>query len=358
MKSDRQCPRSGIAQGSSGLIPGILFLFLFPLECLAQEQLLPVFVEGRGGYINESGRMVIPPQFFESHPFSDGLALVRKGNDAHLTDSRLGYVNPGGEFHEIAGAGILGEYREGLARAQFNSRRVFLGTSWCFIDLTGSVVIRSEYDNVGDFSEGLAWVEVRVHILFFLISDSFGYIDRTGAPAIPVHFESAGNFSEGRANVTLKGKKGYINHKGEFVIAPRFDGVGPFSTGLAAVRIGDRWGFVDTLGSMVIPPAFEDARPFVDGLAAVKSGGNWGFIRRSGETAIAPQYSDVSGFHQGLSAVQIEGKWGYIDTTGALRIRPQFDYAMTFWDGAAMVEVEHRRGYIDPTGKYIWQSRQ
>ena len=170
MKNDRRCPRFRTAQGSSGLIPGILILFLFSPECLAQEQLLPVIVEGRGGYINESGRMVIPPQFFESHPFSDGLALVRKGEDPHLTDSRAGYVNPAGEFHEIPGAGMLGEYREGLARARFFSRHVFLGTSWCFIDLSGSIVIRTEYDDVGDFSEGLAWVELRVHILFFLIS--------------------------------------------------------------------------------------------------------------------------------------------------------------------------------------------
>ena len=352
MKSVRHSPRSGVPHRSSGLIPVILIILLFPLDCPAQNQLLPVIVEGKAGYINQSGQLVIPPRFLESHPFSDGLALVRQADDRHPSDSRPGYINPEGTFHEIPGADMLGEYREGLARARFPRSGLFLRLNLCFIDLNGSVVVRSTYDDAGDFSEGLAWVEERVHILFILISDTFGYIDRTGALAIPTRFEGAGDFSEGLANVTLKGKKGYINRKGELVIAPRFDGVGAFSAGLAPVRIGDKWGFVDTLGSIVIPPAFEDARPFVDGLAAVKSGGDWGFIRRSGETAIAPQYREVSGFHQGLSAVQIEGKWGYIDTTGALRIRPQFDYAMAFWGGAAMVEVAHRRGYIDLTGKY------
>ena len=355
MTSGRRCPRSGAVHRSFGLIPGLLVLFFSSTDCPAQTELFPVLIEGRAGYINGSGQMVIPPQFLESHPFSDGLALVRKRKDPRLTDSSPGYVNPEGEFHDIPGASMLGEYREGLARARFPSPRVFLGMSWCFIDLTGSIALRTEYDDVGDFSEGLAWVEERVHFLFVLISDTFGYIDRSGALVIPLQFESAGNFSGGLANVTLKGKKGYINHKGDLVIAPRFDGVGPFSLGRAPVRIEGRWGFIDTSGSMVIPPVYEDARPFADGLAAVKSGANWGFVGRSGEPAIAPQYSDVSGFHEGLSAVLMQGKWGYIDTAGALRIRPQFDYAQTFTQGVAMVEVAHRRGYIDLTGKYIWQ---
>ena len=321
----------------------------------SQEQLLPVTVGGRAGFINESGRIVIPPAYVEWHQFSDGRALVRKADDRHPGDSRMGYIDREGGFRAIPGADMLEDYHEGLAAARFPGVKIFSGVHWCYIDSGGAVVIRTNYETVGDFSEGLAWVEEKIHFLFFVKSDTYGYIDRSGTLVIPAKFEKAGNFSEGLANVTLGGKRGYVNRRGELVIAPRFDAAGSFSTGLAAVRVDDRWGFIDTLGSFVIPPAYEDARVFAEGLAAVQSSGMWGFVRRSGEVAIPPRYSDVSGFQEGLSAARSGGKWGYIDTTGAFRIQPQFDYALPFERGVAAVEIHRNRGYIDTTGTYIWE---
>jgi|GEM_PF-1899438 len=321
----------------------------------SQEQLLPVSVGGRAGFIDESGRIVIPPAFVEWHQFSDGRALVRKADDRHPGDSRIGYIDREGGFHAIPGADRLEDYHEGLASARFPGVKIFSAVHWCYIDSGGAVVIRTNYETVGDFSEGLAWVEEKIHFLFFVKSDTYGYIDPGGSLVIPTKFDKAGNFSEGLANVTLGGKRGYINRRGELVIAPRFDAAGSFSTGLAAVRIGDKWGYIDTLGSLVIPPAFEDARVFAGGFAAVKSSGAWGFVRRSGETAIAPRFADVSGFQEGFSAAQTGGKWGYIDTTGVFRIQPQFDYALPFDRRVAAIEMDRARGYIDMTGKYIWQ---
>jgi hypothetical protein len=332
-----------------------ILTLLTPGRSDAQEQLLPVSVGGRAGFINESGRIVIPPAYVEWHQFSDGRALVRKADDRHPGDSRMGYIDREGGFHAVPGADMLEDYHEGLASARFPGAKIFSAVHWCYIDSGGAVVIRTNYETVGDFSEGLAWVEEKIHFLFFVKSDTYGYIDRSGSLAIPTRFEKAGNFSEGLANVTLGGKRGYINRRGEIVIAPRFDAAGSFSGGLAAVRVGDKWGFIDTLGSLVIPPAYEDARVFAEGFAAVKSSGVWGFVRRSGEIAILPRYSDVSGFQEGLSAAQTIGKWGYIDTTGAYRIQPQFDYALPFDRGVAAVEIDRARGYIDVNGKYIWE---
>ena len=141
------------------LVLGLQVALLVAATGAAQEQLLPVIVGGKAGYINESGAIVIPPEFYESHPFSGGFALVRSGIDPHFTDTRLGYINMRGEFRPVPRAEMLGEYREGLARARFMDLKFSSGSSNCYIDLSGNVMIRTGYDDAGDFSEGLAWVE-------------------------------------------------------------------------------------------------------------------------------------------------------------------------------------------------------
>ena len=83
-----------------------------------------------------------------------------------------------------------------------------------------------------------------------------------GAFIIPPKFERAGQFSEGLAAVQVSEaegwKWGYIDKSGNFVIKPQFDQAEDFSEGLAAVRIGDEatgeWGFIDRSGNIVISP--------------------------------------------------------------------------------------------------------
>ncbi len=62
----------------------------------------------------------------------------------------------------------------------------------------------------------------------FLIKErgKYGYIDRTGRVVIPPQFVDAGNFSEGLAGVQLSKeghKHGYIDTSGKMVIPPQFE---------------------------------------------------------------------------------------------------------------------------------------
>src|SRR5215472_13961814 len=65
----------------------------------AQEQslanqtvpLFPVVEHGRWGYIDQTGRIVIPPQFDGADPFSEGLAQVWIGG-------KVGYIDTTGQI--------------------------------------------------------------------------------------------------------------------------------------------------------------------------------------------------------------------------------------------------------------------
>lgn len=85
--------------------------------------LFPVQQEGQWGYIDATGRLVIPPQFERAWPFSGNRALVQ-------LEGRFGYI-----------------------------------------DRTGRLVIPAQFDRAWDFEGGLALVAV---------GDRYGYVDRAG----------------------------------------------------------------------------------------------------------------------------------------------------------------------------------
>ena len=60
-----------------------------------------------------------------------------------------------------------------------------IGGKWGFIDAKGQYVINPQFDNAGDFSEGLAAVE---------IGDRWGFIDTKGQYIVKPQFDSAGPF--------------------------------------------------------------------------------------------------------------------------------------------------------------------
>src|SRR5262245_58232100 len=86
---------------------GFCLRILFPIFLLsiifnqlqAQSPLSPKrFViwdeRGKFGYIDESGRVVIKPQFDSAYPFSEGLAAVQVGNKAGFIDESGQIVIP------------------------------------------------------------------------------------------------------------------------------------------------------------------------------------------------------------------------------------------------------------------------
>src|SRR5712692_4467775 len=78
----------------------------------------------------------------------------------------------------------------------------------------------------------------RAHTLFLFsstINGKNGYIDARGTVRIRPQFDDAGEFSEGLAAVAINGKYGYINTSGQMVIEPRFDRADAFSSGLARI---------------------------------------------------------------------------------------------------------------------------
>ncbi|MGG1597936.1 WG repeat-containing protein [Paenibacillus naphthalenovorans] len=264
---------------------------------------LALFVDykvNKVGYIDTSGKVVIPAKFDGADDFSEGLARVSKGD---ATNEKSGFIDKTGKVVIPLAYEMVLNFSEGMAAFAYQ-----FGAKWGFLDKTGRVAIQPQYDKVKSFSEGLAAVR---------IGDKWGYIDKTGQAVIPPQFDSANSFSEGLALVTKGGKSAYIDQTGDVVIEINYYQAGDFKEGLAFVSKKGKYGFIDKTGKEVVTPQFSFARNFSEGLAAVVADGLWGFIDKTGKIIIQPQYTEIeSDFQEGL-AIVVKGKLtGYIDRTG------------------------------------------
>jgi hypothetical protein len=231
------------------------------------EGLCSVFKDGKLGYIDTTGKLVIPVQFDFAGAFLDGLARVKLGN-------RFGYVDRSGQYAINPQFDNAGDFHSGLAAAHSDE-------GWGFIDKSGAWVIRPRFKaaDIQGFSDGLAAVCLA----------KCGYISRSGEFEIGPQFDGGvDTFSEGMARVTIGGKSGYINSAGKIVIGPQFDKASLFSGGLAIVDVAGRQGTISKVGKYVLNPGqYSIQMRDYDVMDVVTSDGN-GLLSRDGKWVVKP----------------------------------------------------------------------
>ena len=333
-----------------------------------------VSIEGKKGFIDNQGEIVIEPKFDHAGHFSDGLAAVQ-------IDGKWGFINTSGEivieprFEQEAWPPPY--FQDGMCAFK-------AGDKWGFITKTGKQAILPRYDEVSGFSEGLCAVKV---------DEKWGYIDQSGKYIIAPRYNYASNFTSGLATVS----------ETHFVHAKLIDITGQiiindvslsttFQDDIGLVRSAPDFlcYYIDKSGKKLIAEGFVFARLFHDGLAAVFIGdkvgsykerefplrttmdvfghfgvsarfdGKWGFINRSGEIVIHPQYDDIwgHGFYEGLAPVKIDNHWGYIDKIGNIIIEAEYDKVGGFKNGIATVSKDDKYYYVNRKGNIIWANER
>lgn len=311
--------------------------------------------------------MVIEPHFSFARDFSEGLAAVMLGD-------RLGYIDKSGRFviPPLLEVDPLSLYREGAYQFSEGLSRMAIDHQWGYIDPAGKILIPPQFDGAENFSNGLARVEVehrygyinkrgkfaiapsfesaahafREELAAVEIDHKYGYVNRHGAVVIRPQFDSADYFQEGLARITLDGKYGFINKSGELVIPAEFDVAHTFSQQLARVRIDEKYGYIDKTGKTVIAPSFDDTFSFTEGLALVRNEHRYGFINTLGHMVIPLQFEDAYPFSEGLAAVKVGNLWGYINPKGEFLVEPQFEDASSFRGDRAAVKKGSGWGYL------------
>ncbi|HEX7176913.1 MAG TPA: WG repeat-containing protein [Pyrinomonadaceae bacterium] len=124
--------------------------------------------DGKCGFIDRAGRTVIPVEFDDARDFSEGKALVKRGDS-------WGFIDRSGRFVIPPIYAYGSSFSEGLAAVAVAREGTEAG--WGYIDHAGNVRIPLEYDHAAPFSGGLAAVDRTMDGLSLGVD---AYIDQQG----------------------------------------------------------------------------------------------------------------------------------------------------------------------------------
>lgn len=244
------------------------------LDCALIGGPFPVKVNGKWGYIDRHGKMVIQPKYSEAFDFREGLTHV----------------------FEDSGSSSLDNWR----------------SEDQIIDIHGnSIGSVASCDNI-DFHEGFGIIDKPD-------SDPLGlrgayFVDRKGLAVIPspftnkFKFQEIRNFSEGKAAVKINGKWGYVDRSGTVVIQPKYSSVDDFNNGLACVIVNDKTFFrINHYGKIV--------GNYCDEIEFVASRDTCLYLLNETEEEIIQNHRccPIRYYDCGITKVKVFNKIGYVD---------------------------------------------
>lgn len=325
--------------------------------------LYPVSVNGKYGFINNKGEIVISPQY----------------DDILMLQTQEGMVM--GFYNGYAAVKVKGK--------------------WGFINHKNEFIAEPKYDEVDFFEDNRAAVYIfddkandypglkyrytyirpdGSEITDFIFNRNYGFNRMFSSGAAIVHYNGQdrlidrnGNFLLGEdytlhticrggmigASWTENGKRvsGFASLDGKNKI--RLNGASPFNgfmkdraliqqTVYTDFGSKNKFGMIDRTGKVVVKPTWDYilySDDFSDNYAAVEQSYQYGFIDLNGNTLIQPKYTAVKLFNEGLAAVSVDGKYGFINIKDEMVIKPVYDYADYFMEGYARVNIDTKSAY-------------
>lgn len=288
---------------------------------------------GKYGYIDHNGEMVIRPQFLWARDFVDGLGAV--------------YVC--GRMVSINADGKLLPWQASPKGAALRPKKV--GGKYGFANASGQLRVDARFDDVLPYSDGFAAVSVQ---------DKWGFIDGNGRIAVAPSFDMAGYFHEGVAYAVSNDVPVIINKQGNALARGYEQLSGIVAEGRIPVSRGSKYGYLNLRGAVAIPLIYDGGDSFSEGLAPVKRGDKWGYVDTDGAVAIPFLFDAAEVFGNGLAPVRTGDQSGFIDKSGNFVFRLSFQYAPGFWQLDGDIDVsrfwtkEGGFGYVNSSGKVIW----
>jgi len=333
--------------------------------------LIPAPMNSKWGYIDTLGNWIIRPIYESCEPFSEGMALISRGQ-------KFGFINTNGV--EV----ILTEYEDAES---FNKGLaiVYNGEKYGAVNRFGDLVIKAEYDDIGEFKDGVAYASK---------GGKYGYIDENGFVLIPFIYDQAFSFEYGKALAKYNSKYGIVDKANKRIVPFDYDWIEPhFNDSIFKVRKGMKYGILsfqlDTIldisydqignvdkelilvvkeekvgyansnGELIIPMNYE-ADPsiltwgeFDEGLARIKIKGKMGIIDSTGSRIVPAIFEKIGEYDGILYPVKKYGKWGYADGNIKLIVNYKYTLAYPFEGDFARVSKKNKWGFIDRDGKTI-----
>lgn len=323
--------------------------------------------DGKYGFCDSSGKVVIPAQFANFYQFSNGFAKVTKDktnyyyidkNGVELINNDKEYLTPitNSEYYQIKdgkavfydktkkekgelAVKLCGDYADGMIAVLSHENL------WGFANLSPKIIIPCEYKSFGNFKDGLAVVNKGDYS-----ENKAGVINTKGEVVIPLEYHlifrmknyflleknqqytayDIANGSMVKEPLELK-YYSYMNlFNRDFKIAKNAKGelalfnsqlkqecsisygdcrFADDETGLVAVKKNNLWGMIDKTGKELVECKYDDIGTCYNGLIKVEKNGIQGFVDRTGKLIIPLQFTKSNGFYSKASTAVYNGSY-------------------------------------------------
>lgn len=167
------------------------------------ENLAGVKKSGKTGYIDTTGKMVIPYKFDIGTPFYNGFALVKDVNEYYL-------INKKGEK-------AMKDIYNGATNPANGTYPVQKGTSYGIIDEKGKVLIDFKYQEILPLYENIAWAKK---------DGKWGLVNSSNKVLTDFEYETGDKCKNGYIKVGIGNKLGLLDKNGKIVLPIIYDQIG------------------------------------------------------------------------------------------------------------------------------------
>jgi len=310
------------------LIP-VLFLFNSLAYASDASKLIPVKVDNKWGYINASGKLLIPTSYDYASQFDEhGFATVKTG-------TKYGLIN---KYNKK----IIKEEYDHIEVVDRNKLLVKKGQYYGVINLVKDIPIDILYDEISTFENG--FLKIRKDSLYGIV-DTEG---RLVSDALFTDIKLANNFFL----CSKKGKLGAFNLRGDQILEPIYADIVATKNVLFLIDDKGLWGGVNIKGENIIPKIYDQLQLITTNLVRTTQANNYGLVSAitgkqifdsklsevfsvsenvvvvndgsyytlhdaQGKRLTNKKYKDIKTLNSSLISVSSDGvKWGLVDDTG------------------------------------------
>ena len=277
--------------------------------------------EGMSGYLDMTGKLVIPMEYNTSSNFHDGMAKVYDAANAFW-----GYIDKTGKL-------VIPYQYDYVADFSYGFAKVRLGDTWSFIDKTGKTVNLPE----GYSPQVSAWVSPEVLLAVTgtptSVSHTYAFFNKSGqmisGPYSGCKEDSEGMFIVKKGDSYVDIKYGCVNEAGIEVIPCTMDFVGEYRDGFTVGRSGAypavAFSIFDKTGKVTGTWTGKD----YDSLSNIGNGcfkivdeessstTRYGFIDYTGREIVPCKYKGIGDFFHGMAQVwNFSNDYGFVNTEG------------------------------------------
>ncbi len=246
------------------------------LEDLLREGLIAVKSDGKFGFVDKNGKVVIPPRYEEVMPFVRGISAVKR-------DGKWGFVDKRGKeivspTYEFAGYCYF-------IISEDESYWCIEGSDYDYLKLGYLPVVKKagkystpfggEYDFI---------VQIDSNLFLAKKGGGWGLIDKKNKEVLNFRYDKLFRLHKDLFVYSEKGKFGVISLRRGVIVQPKYNVIFYAGEGMIGLVLNNNAGFADTSGKMIFQLKYDYGDPwFINGFALMYNKGKPYLLSRDGK---------------------------------------------------------------------------